>query len=89
MIVKGFVIVRNVHTLVALCCVLFAASVWTRAATRVSPGELFDPGRAHRIEIRMSAEGWDLLQPGAAAQKAAADARAISVLELFVRMSAV
>src|SRR5436190_8033674 len=36
-----------------------------------SPAELFDPARAHTIHIRISAEGWNLLQPGAGAAKAA------------------
>src|SRR4051794_92801 len=61
--------VRVVQT---LCWFLGVASTaWVSAAAPRSAREIFDPGRAHKIEIRMSAEGWELLQPGAAAQKAA------------------
>ena len=50
----------------AACC----ASVAFGAPAPVSPGDVYDPTRAHTIQIKMSAEAWDLLQPGAGAQKA-------------------
>src|SRR5258705_9266917 len=74
--------VRVVQT---LCWLLWVSSVtYVSAAAPRSAAQLFDPGRAHRIELKMSAEGWDLLQPGAAAQKAAsatnrAQAKAVGV----------
>jgi spore coat protein H len=51
--------------------IFVAACVSVRGAAPSSARDLFDPGRAHTIEIRMSGEGWDLLQPGAGAQKVA------------------
>lgn len=50
--------------------VITCASVAHGAPTPISSVDVYDPGRAHAIEIKMSAEGWDLLQPGAGAQKA-------------------
>jgi spore coat protein H len=46
---------------------------WPAAAARppASPAELFDSARAHTIHIKISAEGWNLLQPGAGVAKAA------------------
>src|SRR6187402_1789204 len=55
-------------TLVAFCC----ASVAAAPLAPVSPGEVYDPFRAHTIHIKLSSEGWELLQPGAGAQKAGA-----------------
>src|SRR3954447_25316873 len=55
---------RWLATLLAFC------SASSGSPAPVSPGELFDPGRAHTIQIRISSEGWDLLQPGAGTQKA-------------------
>jgi len=52
--------------LIAFCC----ASVAAAPLAPVSPGEVFDPFRTHAIHIKLSSEGWDLLQPGAGAQKA-------------------
>jgi spore coat protein H len=52
--------------LVAFCVTSVAAA--PRAP--VSPGEVYDPFRAHTIHLKLSSEGWDLLQPGAGAQKA-------------------
>jgi spore coat protein H len=46
------------------------ASVAVVASAPVSPEDVYDPARAHTIQIKLSAEGWDLLQPGAAIQKA-------------------
>ena len=50
--------------------VFLSASVSAAPSAPLSSSELFDPQRAHTIEIKLSAEGWDLLQPGAGASKA-------------------
>ncbi|MDB6029840.1 MAG: hypothetical protein JWM16_178 [Verrucomicrobiales bacterium] len=61
--------------LLRLCmCVAFCASVAPAAPKPVAAGELYDPGRVHTIEIRVSSEKWDLLQPSAGASKAGAGA---------------
>jgi spore coat protein H len=52
--------------LVAFCC----GSVAAAPLAPVSPVEVFDPFRTHTIHVTLSSEGWDLLQPGAGAQKA-------------------
>src|SRR5258705_5623847 len=66
--------VRIAHTLRRLGTVMLfsAASVVAGQPVPVSSGQLYDPGRAHTIHIKMSADAWDLLQPGAGAQKAGA-----------------
>ena len=48
------------------------ASVAAAPLAPVSPGDVYDPFRAHAIHIKLSIEGWDLLQPGAGVQKAGA-----------------
>jgi hypothetical protein len=53
--------------LVALCCTSTAAA----PPGPVSPGDVYDPFRAHSIRLKLSSDGWNLLQPGAGAQKAA------------------
>jgi hypothetical protein len=53
----------------ATLAVFFCASVAAGAAAAVSPGEVYDPGRAHTIQIKLSAERWNLLQPGEGAKK--------------------
>ena len=62
---------RILNTLRWFCWVLFAVSIAAGAGADASPRELFDPGRAHTIQIKLSKEGWDLLQPGAGAAKGA------------------
>src|ERR1051325_357861 len=57
---------RLLSTFLVLCSVLVA----TGKRAPVSPGELYDPRRAHTIQIRVSAEKWDLLQPSAGVGKA-------------------
>jgi hypothetical protein len=52
--------------------VVFCASIAAAAPVPVSPGEVYDPFRAHTIHLMLTSEGWDLLQPGAGAQKAGA-----------------
>jgi len=69
---QTIVMVRIFHALLYLSCLLFAASLASMAAGPISPRELFEPARAHTIQIKMSGERWDLLQPGAGAQKASA-----------------
>src|SRR5206468_6665707 len=61
---------RRLSTLV----VFFCASVVAAPPAPVSPGEVYDPGRAHTIQVKMSSEAWDLLQPGAGAKKASGGA---------------
>src|SRR6185295_2512586 len=51
--------------------VFSCVSVAAGPPVAVSPGGVFDPGRAHTIQIKLSAEGWDLLQPDAGARKGA------------------
>src|SRR6478735_5820291 len=62
---------RTLNTLAWFCSAWFAASAATAAGAVASARELFDPGQAHTIQIKLSGERWDLLQPGAGAQKAA------------------
>ena len=82
---QRIVMVSNVYVFLRFGGVLFAAS-FAAAAAPISPEELFDPGRAHRIHIKMSAERWDLLQPGAAAQKASAVTNLAQVKAAGVRL---
>src|SRR5215212_5823706 len=56
---------RGLCTLALLLCVSGAPG----APAPLSPAEVFDPGGAHTIDIKMSAEAWDLLEPGAGARK--------------------
>src|SRR6267142_2772339 len=65
-----FAFVQRLSTLV----VFFFASVAAGPTAPVSPAELYDPGRAHTIQIKMSSEAWDMLQPGAGAKKASGGA---------------
>src|SRR5436190_8188702 len=51
--------------------VFSCASVAAGPPEADSPGGVFDPGRAHPLQIKLSSEGWDLLQPDAGARKAA------------------
>jgi hypothetical protein len=57
-------------TLVVFSCSSIAAAPLAPPAP-VSPGEVYDPFRTHTIHLKLSSEGWNLLQPGAGAQKAA------------------
>jgi spore coat protein H len=66
------IVIRFARILPCVCFAFASACIGAEAAAPKSTGELFDPTRAHTIEIRLSSEGWDLLQPGAGAQKAAA-----------------
>jgi hypothetical protein len=62
---------RLFHVLKPLALVvLCSASVVAAPPAPVAPGEVYDPFRSHTIHIKLSSEGWDLLQPGAGAQKA-------------------
>lgn len=62
---------RTLHALKPLTLVvLFCTSVAAAPRVPVSPGEVYDPVRAHTIHIKLPSAGWDLLQPGAGAQKA-------------------
>jgi spore coat protein H len=47
----------------------FVSAFVVDAAPSLSPRDVFDPGRAHTIHIRISSNAWDLLQPGVGAQK--------------------
>src|SRR2546430_13949066 len=40
----------------------------------MSPKDVFDLSAAHRLEIRLSADAWDSIQPGNGARKIAANA---------------
>src|SRR5437868_3801462 len=51
--------------------VFSCASVVAGPPATDSSARVFDPGRAHTIQINLSGEGWDLLQPDAGARKAA------------------
>jgi hypothetical protein len=51
-----------------------------------SPKAVFDPGRAHAIQIKMSAEAWDLLQPGNGQKKATPGATREQGIEAGVRL---
>ena len=53
--------------IVRLFMLFFAGSA---AASTLSSGDIFDPTRVHKIHIKLSAEAWDLLQPGVGATKA-------------------
>jgi spore coat protein H len=63
---RVFQISLGLFALAAFSFASFAAG----ASAPVSPGDVYNPARAHTIQIKMSAGGWDLLQPGAGAQKA-------------------
>ena len=52
--------------------ILFASGAWGAPATEPSAKELFNLSAAHRIDVRLSAEAWDALQPGGAPKKALA-----------------
>jgi spore coat protein H len=66
---------REEVRLLPLCMGLaFFASVAIGAPGPKSPEQLYDLSRAHTIEIKVSAEKWDLLQPSAGVSKAAAGA---------------
>src|SRR4051794_16395788 len=39
-----------------------------------SPKDVFDPDRAHAINLKMSGEAWDMIQPGGAGKRAVAGA---------------
>src|SRR4051812_42481514 len=54
-------------SLVAFCCASFAAE----SMRPISADNLFDPARAHSIQLTVSAEAWNLMQPGAGGPKAA------------------
>jgi hypothetical protein len=53
-------------TLVVFSCPSIAAAPLAPG----SPGDVYDPARAHPIHIKLSSERWNLLPPGAGAQKA-------------------
>jgi hypothetical protein len=59
---------------VGLALAAHAAPSPTPYTAPVRPQDVFDPYRAHAVELRMSADGWKLIQPGAAAKRAAAGA---------------
>src|SRR4051812_9788482 len=61
--------VRIGHTIRRLSALLAFLSLAAARRPALSPADVFDPGRAHTIHVKLSADGWDLLQPGAAAQK--------------------
>src|SRR5258706_15342351 len=46
----------------ACCCTMARAE----AAAPRSPEDIFDATRVHVIHLRISAEGWKIMQPGAA-----------------------
>jgi len=54
--------------------ILLASSAWGAPTTQPTPRELFSPAEAHRIEIRLSADAWELIQPGNGARKVKANA---------------
>src|SRR6476661_6124941 len=54
--------------------ILFASAGWGAPATQPSAKELFSSATAHRIDIRLSADAWEALQPGGAPKKASAKA---------------
>ena len=53
----------------SMLVVFYGAAFAVGASAPVSPGEVYDSGRAHTIQIKVSAEGWDWLQPGAGAKQ--------------------
>lgn len=53
---------------------MLCTSVAAGPPAPVSAGEIYDPGRAHTLQLKMSGEAWDLLQPGAGASKVGAGA---------------
>src|SRR5204863_1508946 len=53
---------------------LFASAAWGAPATQPSAKDVFSAAAAHAIDIRLSAEAWDALQPGGAPKKALAKA---------------
>src|SRR5258706_808704 len=53
---------------------LFASAAWGAPATQPAAKDVFNPAAAHAIDIRLSAEAWDALQPGGAPKKASAKA---------------
>jgi len=54
-----------------LAALVVAASAAARAR-EMSAKDVFDSSRSHTIDIRLSADAWDALQPGGAAKKAPA-----------------
>src|SRR5947207_2157947 len=54
--------------------ILFGSVGWGAPATQPSARELFSSSSAHRIDLRLSGEAWDALQPGGAPKKASAKA---------------
>src|SRR5258706_8271190 len=49
---------------------LFASAAWGAPATQRAAKDVFNPAAAHAIDIRLSAEAWDALQPGGGTKKA-------------------
>jgi spore coat protein H len=53
-----------------LFALISCASITVGAPAPASSDQVYDPLRAHTVQIKLSAERWDLLQPGAGVQKA-------------------
>src|SRR5882724_3886794 len=54
--------------------ILLVATAQAAPAHPSSSRDIFNPATAHTIDIRLSAEAWEALQPGGAAKKAVAKA---------------
>src|SRR3954470_22877375 len=55
-----------VHVVIIL---VYSAAARAEGTAPQSANDVFDPTRIHTIHLRISAEGWKLLQPGAVTHK--------------------
>jgi hypothetical protein len=67
---------------------LAASSAWGAPSTEPTSKELFNPSATHRIDIRLSADAWEDLQPGNGARKIKANSTREQVKTTGVALSA-